>query len=516
VPEDKRTRRRLGDATRERIADLAEGWSVDRSPPPPSSDRPLAPPAPEPPAATPSPRKKARTVPPPAPGSAERKALEAAILETPMTPDPGAPAGLGPRALGPNAEPSVRVKAPTAPPPIPPSRAARNVPTPPPIARPAAATPPWTPTAPAAAAIQPHLAASILDDSGTIQPSRPGRSSDPRLAVPIGEFDSGVQTVDEGRLRAAIGQATVRRDAADALLKLDADTAAIAANTEEPRADATEIQAPSGAVPERTISSGRLRRHAALRRQRGVVGDVRYVFTAVRGVRSARRELAQLEHKQGVRQASRRRHLLTLGRTAIGTDAFEHTALVIARDALATVEDERSKHAGAVAASDTELERVRRDREAKRKEHAERIATCDAELARLAKQLEPLDKEAVGVRRRADELRAALTRIDRQISDTEASLVSVKTDRDPASIKADLATFRADRAAVQRDEPRIAAELDSLNPRIAAVEAASAEAQKQRRELEEAEERDRKRTAELLEAIGAKRKVVERAAGDAR
>jgi prefoldin subunit 5 len=350
---------------------------------------------------------------------------------------------------------------------------------------------------------------------GAAPASSPTHTSAPKLAVPVGEFDSGVATIDEGRLRIRLGQETVRRDAADSLLQIQADATTTGARGDEARADATEIQAPSGAVPERTTTGGRLRRHAALRRQRGLVGDVRYVFTVVRGVRSARRELAALEHKQGVRQTSRRRHLVTLGRAAVGTDAFEHAALVIARDALAQVEDERSQHAGAVAASDTELERVRRDREAHRKDHADRIAACDVELAGLAKQLEPLAKEATSVRWRADELRAALTRIDREIAETEASLVSVRAERDPAAIKADLATLRADRAAVQRDEPRIAAELDALNPQIAAIEASRMETQKRRRELEEAEERDRNRTAELLDAIGAKRKVVERAAGDA-
>jgi hypothetical protein len=86
---------------------------------------------------------------------------------------------------------------------------------------------------------------------------------------------------------------------------------------------------------------------------------------------------------------------------------------------------------------------------------------------------------------------------------------------DRAAIQAEIATLKADRVAVKRDEPVIADELDALNPRIAAVEAARGDAQKRRAELESAEKEDQRRVVELIAAIGAKRKVLERAAGDA-
>jgi hypothetical protein len=61
----------------------------------------------------------------------------------------------------------------------------------------------------------------------------------------------------------------------------------------------------------------------------------------------------------------------------------------------------------------------------------------------------------------------------------------------------------------------LAGELDSLHPRIAALEASRADARQRRGELEQAEQDDQRRTEELLAAIGAKRKVVDRAAADA-
>jgi chromosome segregation ATPase len=243
---------------------------------------------------------------------------------------------------------------------------------------------------------------------------------------------------------------------------------------------------------------------------------VKYVATAVLGVRRARRELAELEQQQALRQKSRARHLLTLGRAAVGSEGYDHPALNKAREMLAIVEDERAQHTASVNAADSELLRVRNDREAKAKAYTEALTNIDAELAEITKKLEPLEKEVVVTTRKAAELHESLRRIDAQIAQTEASKVNVKTQKlDPAAIQAELASLKADRRAVERDEPRIAAELDALNPRVAALEARRTEARKKRIEIEEEEKKDQGRAQELLAAIGAKRKVVDRAAADA-
>jgi len=110
----------------------------------------------------------------------------------------------------------------------------------------------------------------------------------------------------------------------------------------------------------------------------------------------------------------------------------------------------------------------------------------------------------------------SLHRIDAKIAATEGSLTQAKGKKlDRAQVQAELATLRADRKAIQGDEPALAAELDALDPRIAAIEAARVEAKRKRAELEAAEHDDQRRVEELLAAIGAKRKVVDRAAADA-
>jgi chromosome segregation ATPase len=200
----------------------------------------------------------------------------------------------------------------------------------------------------------------------------------------------------------------------------------------------------------------------------------------------------------------------------VTADGFEHAALGAARDQLASIEEERSQHAGHVVAADAELSRVGRDREARAKQYVTDLAALDAELTAVTRKLEPLDKEASAIRKRGIDLHEALRRIDEKIAATEASLDSVKGGKlDRAQIQAEIATLRADRKAIQADEPVIAGQLDTVNPRIAALEAQRGEAQRRRAELEISERDDQRRVEELLAAIGAKRKVVDRAAGDA-
>jgi predicted nucleic acid-binding Zn-ribbon protein len=448
---------------------------------------------------------------------------------------------------------------------LPARSASRTTPPPPPTAKPgvkatdrlplradptdnSAAPSAVPPPLPPAATSRPHRPrAALVDESlETVTEDQPGAM--PKLAVPVGEFDStGNTDLEQDKLRIAYEQSTQKRDAANALLGVaeQPETIVKAPPVETLlnetaqqllRGDETTIDVPDETVKfergdptlgpgDATIASlpshggmggGTLRAGAALRRKRGAGGDLKYVATVLMGVRRTRRELETLEKRQELRKQSRRRHLVTLGRAAATLDNFDHPALGPARELLAGVEDERSKHAGAVTAADTELARVHRDRDAKAKQYLEDIVALDTELAQIAKKLEPLEKECAVVAKRASELRDSLRRIDAQIAATEASQHSVKKGRaELGGIHAEIATLKADRIAVQRDEPKLAAELDALNPRIAALEARQGEARKRRIELEQAELDDQRRGEELLAAIGAKRKVVDRAAGDA-
>ncbi len=562
VSDDDRTRRRLGDATKSRIADLASGWSVGDEPPPtPSRPEPTPipelTPDPDPPPEPPPPRARRKTQPPPPPGSAERKQLEEAIVEAVATPVPGS-------IMVPRSGPAERPKPPTAAPPPPPRAAIKSGPTetgtvalagsightgPVVATRPARDDETDVSAPPAAGPPPPPRpkptgdAKAIADLFGT--KPEPAKSTTPKpTPVPRGEFEAGgSQTdVEQDKRRIAYEQSTMKRDAASALLQIpeqpetavkpqpvevllhetaevlrgDPTTLESPATTKFERGDPTSLGDPTIAqVNTAAAAAGTLRAQAALRRKRGIGGDMKYVLTVLFGVRKARIELEALEAKQELRQQSRRRHLITLGRSAATLDGFDHPALGPAREVLAGVEDERSRHAGAVAEADSELMRVRRDRETKAGEHRDELAALDKELADLDKKLEPLQKDVAGVGKRADELKASLRKLDQKIANTEMSQHNVAGSRERAAIQAELATLKADRLAVQRDEPKLAAELDALNPRIAALESKRDAAKKRKAEVEKEERDDQRRSDELLAAIGAKRKVVDRAAGDA-
>jgi hypothetical protein len=540
VADDERTRRRLGDATRSRIDDLASGWSLE----PPQAEARAAPepvtlaqPAsedtvddaqPASAAQTPSTgRKRPRTLPPPPPGSEARKALEEAIVEG-RTREQPRQAMAAEQALA-------RRKQPTRPPPIP----ARG------------STGPQAPLAdfsPSLDRTPPVIVdAALIGELPSIAPELAPPSAARHMTgpVPIGEFDSGLRSVTDDKLR--IAHATQHHHTADAVLGVPAlpatmvkevpisvlldETAARiridaagTSGTHDPstakfergdptnvandRDDATEIQAPS----DHRHTGGTLRAAAMLRRKRGIWGDVRYVFTAAFGLRAATKETDDLERRQQLRQTSRRRHLVTLGRTAVTAGTLDHPALAKAREALHRVEEERSTHAGAVAAADSELERVRRDRAEKATLFAaENVKTAQA-LAELAKKLEPLEREAHGVSKRGAELREQLRQIAKKIAETEQLLTSIKGEKmDRSGIQADIASLKADQKAIQRDEPAIAAEMDALQPRMASIIAARTEAETKQADRHSSEHEDQRRTTELFEAIGAKRKVVERA-----
>ena len=572
VPDDDRSRRRLGDATKARIDDLAEGWGSGSEPSSPASETS---PTPE---GSPLPqRKPSKTTPPPPPGSAARKAAEdsGAVQrdKPPSLPPPlrGKPASLPPPARG---------KRPTEPPPVQPpvivspsksipapvgasgERSAATKSIPPPL--PAAASRQTGPNAiPApisssrASAPQPVIAlpplvvpggadhgpATVIDTSPPALPAAApagtppsGRTTAPRAetipdadvqamdeddpVVPRGEFDDGFRTIDDAHRRAIEGQLTKRRDAAEALLKMPPPAPPLKPRAKIEvsfsRGDPTAVDPSYAQADASAARRVKLRSVAKLRRKRGLVGDALYVMTVVFGVRRTRAELADLEVRQQTRQQSRRRHLVTLGRTAVIADALSHPALTDASGQLDAIEDERSQHAGQVAAADTDLDRVRRDRGDAARAHAAEIAAIDTELAELATKLEPLDRESAVVQKRADALRDTLNGIARKIAATEASLVSVKGPKaEFSAVQAELAALKAERKSVERDEPIIAAELDTLNPRIAAIKAARQAAGERKTKLAAGEADDRRRADELSEAIRAKRKVVDRAVADA-
>lgn len=256
------------------------------------------------------------------------------------------------------------------------------------------------------------------------------------------------------------------------------------------------------------------RRHALVRRP-GLAGDLAYVVTSLLGRRSATQELRNLDGRQMLRQTSLDHHLTTLGRSAIAVDDDSHAAVRSAREAVQEIETERSMHVAAVRGAEVELERIRREREASIRAYRENLLTAEANLSAGTLQLSPLVAAAAAGNRRLVDLDEQARRIARKIAATEAKLVSESSKSDPVALRAEIAALKADRQAVQRDAPSLVAEIEVLSPQIAALRAELRATERQRRDLDAREAADHAKAAELLEAVGARRKVDERAATEA-
>jgi predicted nucleic acid-binding Zn-ribbon protein len=280
--------------------------------------------------------------------------------------------------------------------------------------------------------------------------------------------------------------------------------------------DATTIEPPQ-TFAHATPTHGAVREPPSLPRTRGLAGDLGYVFTVISGVRRAKRELLEAEDQITTLKAERASRLAELGRAAVSDDRFDQTAIRSSRDLLTDIEDRRSRHAGAAAAADAELDAIERSRQSQLNKLADAVADAEAGVQRLDGLIGPLERESAAVRKRAAQVKETLSSIDSRIAAARASLVSVKgPEKDAAGVEAELASLRADRASVSRDEPAIAAELDALLPRIANLESQRADAQARITAARTADAEARMRAEEQVTAVQARRRVENRAAADAR
>ena len=264
----------------------------------------------------------------------------------------------------------------------------------------------------------------------------------------------------------------------------------------------------------------------SLARKPGIPGDVSYVVSAIVGIRKARAEIRTLDARGALRRTSRDHHLVTLGRSALalgdnpgfapsgGARSADHERAAVdkAREAVHANEVDRARHVAAVRAAEAELERIRRARDESVKAHREDLATCDAEIAEFTKKLRPLVGAVAVNHRRAVDLDYQMRRIANRIAATEAKLGAVAGGIDPAALRAEIAALRADRQSVQRDEAKLTAEIGELDPQVAALRTQLRDAHQRRRELIANDAEHQSKTTELLDAVGARRRVDERAA----
>lgn len=380
-----------------------------------------------------------------------------------------------PAAKLPPPPPAPRVKGPTRPPPPPPAALAR---------------PPAPPPAPPRAA-----EASIA-------------APDPH-APPEDDSDAAAETLPRPK-RGTAEPPAAAKPARPIVIEAGGGREGDATRVDKAKGDATILAERAAAA-----AVGTLRAPASFRKRRGWAGDVLYVGTVLFGGASARRELARLEQAIERGREARRGRLIALGADGVGEPSLDDPRVEEAREALAQIEEDRSERAGQAAAAEADVAAIQRSERGEVERRTQEVKDLEAELAKIGARLAPLEKEAQAIRKRGGELRATLAGLDDRIRETEASLVSVRGGKvERAGVEAELATLRADRVAVARDEPALAAQLDAISPRIASLEAERTRANEKLAEARAAIGAAAERATDELGAVQAAKRVIDRGLGD--
>ena len=250
-------------------------------------------------------------------------------------------------------------------------------------------------------------------------------------------------------------------------------------------------------------------------RRAGVLGDVRYLVTGGLALRRARRERAALDLRLTDAHRRRDRALIALAAQAVSTTSLDHPALDDARTELAILEHDHREHDRARTEAAAAAFALRREHEDHTRARLTEITTLERALAVLAEREAPLERDVTRVRKRQVDLAAELDRLDATRDRLEAQRRRLPlTER--AAHDAELESGRVNREMVARDRPVLDADLAALRPRLAAIEAARAEAQAR---LDTARNALGARAAQIdgeLRTLAARSVELDRAGADAR
>jgi hypothetical protein len=267
------------------------------------------------------------------------------------------------------------------------------------------------------------------------------------------------------------------------------------------RADAARLAGSTTAI---------LRLPPTLRRGRGPWGDALYVFGSIVGVARGNRELSAVARQLEAEKESRGRRLADLARLCLADSDVDNEMVARGREEIIELEDQRSRRAGAVAAADAEVAALERDRDEERQRHALELEALRRQDREMGEKLDPLQRRVQGTRRRATRLIEAMEELARRITRAEARLPRLAPE-ERAAAEAHIASLLAERQAMADEQPTLAAELDELEPAIASLIASRADGRTRVARIEK-EERDAVvRTEEKVTAVRARRVVDERA-----
>ncbi len=249
-------------------------------------------------------------------------------------------------------------------------------------------------------------------------------------------------------------------------------------------------------------------------RRAGVLGDISYFVRVLAKKRSVAGELKRIEERLAEQREARTTKLLDYARHAVGDESYDQTLVGRARVSLLDIEEKRSVQAGRIASADAKVAALEHQRGASKKQSDDDVAALELEMAALSGRLQSLVKKAGDSRKKTTELHKQLRQLDADLRKKKGSVDGIEDASEKAGMHAAIASLQAEREVLAEDEPHLAAEIGELEPKIAAINAATEELRTRISGLGKEEETDAIRSAEKEAAVKASRVVAERAVSD--
>jgi hypothetical protein len=203
-------------------------------------------------------------------------------------------------------------------------------------------------------------------------------------------------------------------------------------------------------------------------RRAGVLGDLPYLFGVASGWWATRSELATIEERLALERAGRKHRLVETARLAIAETSLHGDELDAARERLAWHEGQRVQYAAAAAAADDEARRHDEERADMARKSSHQLAELGRALEAADARLRPLEKERQERKKAQDALAAQIAVATRRSEALERRVSAAQDPSARAGLEAELAAARAERQLLTGQAPAREAALRELDPRLAA------------------------------------------------
>jgi hypothetical protein len=201
-------------------------------------------------------------------------------------------------------------------------------------------------------------------------------------------------------------------------------------------------------------------------RRAGLLGDVGYALAVVRGLAAGSREKTAMRERLALERAARKKRLVEVARAAVADESVRTPLVESARERLVALEENRASLEADAAAAEESARRADDELAVERKRAGETIAELERCRIALEARLKPLERELADRKKLIEMLRGELNGVARRIDGLERKLASAKDAGERAAVEAELAATRAERKQLADEEPGRQAAVAEIVPQI--------------------------------------------------